>query len=107
MSLEERYAQATAEAAHKKAAFLCSTAAVKARVSPARLKQDAKQKVAVGMSNGSAYVAAKVQERPVAAGAAASALLLYMFRRPLWALFRRTYVRITNHTPETAEADNG
>ena len=107
MSLEERYAQATADAAQKQAALLCSAAAVKERISPARLKQDARQKIADGMSNGSAYVTAQVQERPVAAGAAVGALLLYMFRRPLWALFRRTYVRITNHTPETAEADHG
>ena len=107
MNALERYRQAEARAEQKKAQFLSSASAAKARISPARLKQDIKQKAVDSFSNGRDYVSAKVQERPVAAGAAAAALMIYLFRRPLSALFRRTYVRITNRHPERAETDNG
>lgn len=107
MNATEQYRQAKANAELKKAQFLCSASAAKARIAPAQLKKDVKQKAVDSFSKGRGYVTAKVQERPVAAGAAAAALLIYMFRRPLSALFRRTYVRITNRHPERAETDNG
>lgn len=107
MNQQERYAQASAAADRKKAAFLSSASAAKARITPARLKQDIKQKAKDGLANGSVGIAAQVKERPVAFGAAGAALLLYFFRRPLSALFRRAYVRIKNHSPERSENDDG
>lgn len=107
MNATERYLQAKASAEQKKAQFLSSASRARTRIAPARLKQDVKQKAADGLSNGCDYVSAKVRERPVAAGAAAAALMIYIFRRPLSALFKRTYVRIINRHPEKAETDNG
>jgi hypothetical protein len=107
MNATERYRQAEAQAEQKKAQFLSSASTAKERIAPARLKEDLKQKAADSLSNGRVYVTEKVQERPVAAGAAAAALVLYLFRRPLSALFRRTYVQITNRHPKRAETDNG
>lgn len=107
MSLEERYVQATARAEQQKAVFLSSAAAAKARLAPARLKEDLKQKAVDGVLNGSAYVAAKAHQRPIAFGAAAGALVLYLFRRPISALFGRMYVRMKNSNPETSETQDG
>lgn len=107
MSPEQRYRQASAQAEERKATFLSSAAVAKARLTPARLTRDAKEKASETLSNGKAYLTAKVQERPVAVGAAAGALVLYLFRRPLSALFRRMVVRITNRSPDTSETDDG
>ncbi|WP_340264143.1 hypothetical protein [Sphingobium mellinum] len=107
MTQQESYAQAVVDAERKKAAFRSSVAAAKARIAPARLKQDIKQKATAGLKNGGAQLAASVNERPIAYGAAGAALLLYLFRRPVSALFRRAYVRIRNRTPEISENDDG
>ncbi|HEX7741724.1 MAG TPA: hypothetical protein VF442_04720, partial [Sphingobium sp.] len=112
MSPEEQYRQASAQAERRKAELLSSAAAVKARIAPARLKQDVRQKAAESLAEGGAYIAAKATQRPVAVGAAAGALLLYVFRRPLSALFGRIYVRLTDRPPlkhrtETSETDDG
>ena len=107
MNREKQYLQASTHAAQKKVAFLSSAAATKARLSPARLKQDVKHKAVEGLLNGSSHAVAKVNEHPVAVAAGGGALLLYLFRRPLSALFGRMYVRITNRTPETSETDDG
>jgi len=107
MNATERYRQAEAQAEQKRARFLSSASAAKERIAPARLKQDVKQMAVDSLSNGRDYVTEKVHDRPVAAGTAAAALVIYLFRRPLSALFRRTYVRITNRHPKRAETDNG
>lgn len=107
MTEQQRYARATAEAERRKAAFLASATAANERVAPARLKQDVKQKVAHGLNNGKAKLTDAFQERPAAYGAAGAALVLYFFRRPLSALFRRAYVRISNHSPEKSENEDG
>lgn len=107
MSSEERYRQATAQAEQRKVAFLASAAAVKARITPARLKQDVKQKAVDRLTEGGAYIAAKATQRPFAVGAAAGALLLYVFRRPISALFGRIYVRLNDRRPATSENDDG
>lgn len=107
MSPEERYAEANGEAARKKAAFVSSAATAKARLSPARLKQDVKDKAFNSVQKGKTKIAATVQRRPLAAGAAATALTLYLFRRPVSALLKRMYVRITNRQPEESETDDG
>ncbi|WP_030540516.1 hypothetical protein [Sphingobium sp. DC-2] len=107
MTAEERYRLATVEAERKKAAFLSSAAEAKARVSPARIKQDVKQKAGESLHNASAQAMAKANEHPVATAAGAGAFVLYLFRRPLAALFRRTYVRLSNRTPDQSEKDDG
>lgn len=107
MTQQERYAEAIADVERKKAAFRSSAAAAKARIAPVRLKQDIKQKAADSLKNGGAQLAANVSERPIAYGAAGAALLVYLFRRPVSALFRRAYVRICNRTPEISENDDG
>lgn len=107
MTDEEQFRQASAEAERRKSAFLSSVAAAKARLSPARLKQDAKHKMSDGLYNSGSRAMATVSEHPVATGAAAGAVVLYLFRRPAWALFHRLYVRITNRTPDRSEKDHG
>lgn len=107
MNQEDAYRAASARADQRKAAFLSSAQAVKARVTPARLKQDAKDKATETLLDGAAYAAAKVQQRPTATAAAMAALGIYLMRRPIGALFRRIYVRISNRTEETSETDDG
>ena len=107
MSPEERYARAASVAARRKAEFQSSAAAAKNRLTPARLKQDVRKKAAAKLNEAKSSVAKKAQERPVAVGAAATAFALYLFRRPISALFRRIYVRMTNPKPEESEIDDG
>src|SRR3546814_5723878 len=47
----------------------------------------------------------QIRRRPAASAVAAGALALYLLRRPLGALFRRIYVRISNRTEEISETD--
>lgn len=103
MNRIEAYHAANARAERTKAAFLGSLSAAKARIAPARLKNDVRQKVAHTMMGGAAGAAARVQERPFAFGAAAGALTIFLARKPLAALFRRLYVKFTSQTdnPET------
>lgn len=91
---EIAYRAAIANADAHRAQLLESAQAAKARIAPARLKQDAKDKVAATALDGVAYVGAKFQQRPIAMTAAAGALGLFMARRPMTALLRRLYVRI-------------
>ena len=107
MTAEEQYQRANVEVEQKKAALRSSAAAAKARLSPARLKEDAKHKVVGRLQQAKSTAMAQVNERPVATGAAAGALAIYLFRRPLSALFRRIYVRVTNRTPDQSEKDDG
>ena len=107
MNGTEQYRLATARAEQKKARFLASVSAAKERVKARRLKRDIKEKAVSGIHNGRSYVTDKVKQQPVAVGATATAILIYLFRRPISALFKRTYVRITNRNPERAETDDG
>ncbi len=107
MTAEEQYQRANVEVEQKKAAFRSSATSVKARLSPARLKQDAKHKMSDGLHKIGSTAVVQVTERPVATGAAVGALAIYLFRRPLSALFQRIYVRVTNRTPDQSEKDDG
>ncbi len=100
---ETAYRAAIAKAQAQKAQLVDSAQAAKARISPARLKQDAKDKVAATALDGVAYVGAKVQQRPTAVAAAASALGLFMARRPIAALLRRLYVRIQDRHEQSGD----
>jgi hypothetical protein len=99
MSAADRYRAAIVDAQEKKARFLDSAAAAKARVSPARLKQDVKTAIGNKASN----AVAGVRQRPWAFGAAGAALVLYMARRPIGSLLRKLYVRARTGQWETQD----
>lgn len=107
MNLETAYRDAAAHADLARARLSGSVQAAKARITPGRLKQDAIDKASGVVLDGIAIGAAKAQQRPVAIGAAAGALALFLFRRPLAALFGRLYVRISNPNPDNSETDDG
>lgn len=107
MSREQAYRAATERASALRTQALTSLADARARIAPARLKADAEAKVTATALDGIAYVGAKVQQRPVATGAAATGLVLFLFRRPLTALFGRLYVRLRDRNTENSETDDG
>lgn len=79
----------------------------KERLSPAALKQDAKDGISGAVRNVATNLTAKARQRPVATGAAAGAFLLYLGRRPLAALFRRLYVRLHDSQTQESETQDG
>ena len=107
MNLETRYREACDRADAARDRFRLTSEQAKARVAPARLKQDVKDKVNDAVLNGVAQAAAKAHQRPVAVGAAAAAFGLFLARRPLAALFRRLYVRFQDTQTDNSENDDG
>lgn len=107
MSRENAYRESCVRVDAARAQLMASADAAKARVAPARLKQDVKDKISNAALDGVARVAVQVQQRPVAFGAATGAFVLFLARRPLAALFRRLYVRFTDPTPDISETDDG
>ncbi|MFZ2996737.1 hypothetical protein [Sphingobium sp.] len=87
--------------------LLATSQEARARIAPARLKKDAVGKVKGAFRDSINSASAKVQERPVAAGAAATAFLLFLARRPLTALLKRLYVRLTDPNRDNSESKNG
>lgn len=107
MSREHAYRAAAARANDARVQLLTSASDAKARISRARLKQDVVDKVTGTVLEGIAVGAAKAQQRPVAVGAALGAFGLFLFRRPVTALFGRLYVRLGNPKTENSETDDG
>jgi hypothetical protein len=107
MNLEARYRQACERADAARGRLSLTAAEAKARVAPARLKQDVKDKASNAVLNGVANAAAQAQQRPVAIAAAATAFGLFLARRPLAALFRRLYVRFQDTQADNSETDDG
>lgn len=107
MTTETSYRAAIARAEIAKAQFRQSAQDAKARVAPARLRQDVKDKISGAAKRSVARVGEKARKNPVAVGAAGTALVLFLARRPLTALFRRIYVRLTNTHSHELENDNG
>ncbi|MCI4589974.1 hypothetical protein MOK15_07695 [Sphingobium sp. BYY-5] len=105
MNQETAYREACARAEEQRARLIDSTQAAVARVAPDRLKQDAIGKAKASALQGVAFVTAKMQKRPVAIGAAATAFGLFLMRRPLAALFSRLYVRFRNRQTDLTEID--
>ena len=103
---ESAYRAAIAHADAQRARLKESAQAAKARVAPARLKQDAKDKVSATALDGVAYVGAKVQQRPIAVAAAAGGLGLFLARRPIGALLCRLYVRFRDRDIDPQNIDN-
>lgn len=107
MSGVVRYREAVARAEAAKHSLMSSAQAAKARITPARLKQDATTKVVEAAMDGMAYAAATARQRPAMTGAAGAAILLFLARRPLAALFRRLYVGHDDINPDHSETDDG
>lgn len=107
MSANLRFQEACLRADAARAQMLDSATAARARVAPARLKQDVMDKAGDAVKNGLAQAAVQAQQRPFALGAAVAAFGLFLARRPLAALFTRLYVRISDTPPENSETDNG
>ena len=106
MTQELAYQQACARADQARAQLQASASDAKARIAPARLAQDAKNKATGAILDMVAQGAAKAQQRPVAVGAAATAFALFLARRPLAALFRRLYVRLRSTQTQLPENDH-
>lgn len=104
MTSESVYRAACADVAAKKLRLHSSLQDARARIAPARLKQDAKNKAAATLMDGAAYGAAKIQQRPIAFGAAATAFGLFLARRPIAALLGRLYVKLKNSQSESDDA---
>lgn len=92
MSDDLAYRAACERARERRAALTDSAHAVKARVAPARLRADLREKVVQGAHNMVHTVQVGARKRPVAAGAAGIALIAWFGRRPLWTLLRRLFV---------------
>jgi hypothetical protein len=107
MTEQTSYQAAIARAEAAKARFHRSAQEAKARIAPARLKQDVKAKIGGAAKNSVARVGDKARKNPVAVGAAGAAILLLFARRPVTALFRRLYVRLKNARSHELETDNG
>jgi DNA-binding IclR family transcriptional regulator len=107
MTAQTSYREAVARAEIAKAQLRKSAQDTKERVSPARLKQDVKDKISGAAKRGVTRVSDKARQNPVAVGAAGTAFILFLARRPLTALFKRLYVRFTNARSHELENDNG
>lgn len=107
MRQEQAYRDAVVRADSARARLRDSAEAAKARISPARLKQDVKDKAKGAALDVVAKGAAQARERPYAIGGAVAAFGLYLARRPLLNLFRRLYVRLAETSPEHSETDDG
>ncbi|RJG56656.1 hypothetical protein D0Z70_04715 [Sphingobium terrigena] len=107
MSGAGRYQEAVARAEAAKQSLISSAQTAKARITPARLKQDATAKVVDVAMDGMAYAAATARQRPAMVGAAGAAILLFLARRPLAALFGRLGVQNDETNPDHSETDDG
>lgn len=98
------YRQASLRASQRKAVLLSSLDDAKARLAPARLASDAKDKVIGAITAIPKLGVEKAGQRPVAVGSAVGAFLIYLFRRPLGTFFNRQYVRLKHIFSENDDA---
>ena len=99
MTIHAEYQAAVQKAAAKKASFLANAQLARARVSPSRLKSDAKEGIVSAFHSSNEKAQDTVRRHPVAAGAAGVGLIAYLFRRPLCRLVKRGYARATRPSP--------
>lgn len=98
MSAREEYLVAVATAETKKQSFFANAQIARARVSPKRLKNDAKAKLGHAIQTGREKASDTVQHHPVATGFVGAGIVAYLFRRPLYRMTRRLWIRF--RTPE-------
>lgn len=101
------YSDACKRAEDARHRFLATSQEARERITPARLKKDAVGKVKSAFKDGVASAGNAIQQRPIATGAAVSAFALFLARRPLTALFKRLYVRLTDPNRDISETENG
>ncbi|MEJ7935647.1 hypothetical protein WG907_15460 [Sphingobium sp. AN558] len=104
MSEHQNYRQASFRADQRKAILLSSLGDAKARLAPARLMADAKDKVIGAVTAIPNIGVEKARQRPLAVGSAVGAFLIYLFRRPLGTFFNRQYVRLKHIYSENDDA---
>ncbi len=107
MTDTQSYRDACAKAQIAKDRLAASADEAKARIAPARLKQDVVGKIKASACSMLSNTKAKAREHSVATSAAGGAFLLFLARRPLWALLRRSYVRVRTAYSRDTETDNG
>lgn len=93
MTRLEAYRAACARAIVARTRLNDSAAVARARLTPARLKQDARDYAVQTMTDAGHRAARWVRAHPIAVGAATAAFIVYLARRPLAALFGRLHVR--------------
>ncbi len=110
MSEDTAYRAACERARARRAALTDSAHAVQARIAPARLRADLREKVVQGAHNTVHALQAGARKRPIAAGAAGIALIAWFARRPLWTLLRRPFVESDEDLRDdrpSSETDHG
>ncbi len=109
MSRADHYRIAVARAEARRAAFMASAADARARIAPARLKSDVKEKLVTRIGNTAQSMAETVRTRPGATAAVILGVGAWFARRPIAALFQRLYVRVRHPDarPDIMETDNG
>jgi hypothetical protein len=92
MSEMDEYRKATVEAELARARFLSTLDTAKHRLSASRLKARAQAAVVEALQDSGKQARSAVVRHPFALGTAVAAILAFLFRRPLTALFKRLYV---------------
>lgn len=100
MNSENAYRAATERAEARRAALVESLTVARARVTPARLGADARDKLAQTVVTVGTKASDTVRDRPVVTAAAVAALCAYLARRPIAALLGRLYVRVRDRNSE-------
>lgn len=104
MTQEEKYRDAALVAEARKTQFLADMCVTKARLSPERLKANAKAGALNAVYGVGAGASDTVKRHPFATAGVAAAGLAFVLRRPLMALSRRLTVlvrsRFSNDRPE-------
>ncbi|MBB3980979.1 hypothetical protein GGR44_000610 [Sphingobium fontiphilum] len=93
MNRQESYRAACARAIAARTRLNDSVAVARVRLTPARLKRDARDQAVQTVTDAGHRAVRSVRAHPVATAAAATAFIAYLARRPLAALFGRLHVR--------------
>lgn len=105
MTAEDQYRASARDAEAKKARFLGDVQIAKARLSPARLTQDVKDKASAAFNDASTRAQDGIRQHPVAAGAAAVGVAAYILRRPLAALSERAVLYARDNWPHSSSPE--
>lgn len=99
------YRDVAALADAKKARFLENVGIARLRVSPARLKSDAKAGIKNAANSAVDKTKRTVREHPIATTVAGVGLFAFVFRRPLWALIIWAKGRRSGATDDAGATD--
>lgn len=107
MSKEIRFQEASLKADAARERLIESAHRAKARIAPRELATDARIKICQGVRNSACRAKARMRDRPIPTGAAIGALMIYIFRRPLWALLRGRRVNDNERKTHGSETHHG